>query len=418
MERLQSEPLSASLTGPLPTVLVGARVAWPDYLRQQAELLWGADAASHGVRQLAKRLCGDGPKNPRERAKKIYRWVQSNIEESGNPWTSASHTLARRSGARINLLRALLRQCRLGPFQTLLIWPRQREIPDRGIPPLSEFSQRVLRLSLPRGQGTGKGSGQGQASVYLLPQLQQAPFGYLPPMLQGALAVSPDQPDAAPRRTPTQPDADGRDTHLTVTLHPSGRATITGREKLRGLLALQFRAALRRVPERRLRQHLERAFFGRHFAGATLKSLRFARQKALDQPLELHYQLEVPAFAQVQGRRLVLRSGFFPARIGRLFGRLPSRRLALRLGPVGPTRLTLEVRPPADHRAVELPTAATLKSPFGRFTLKATRAGQAVRIQRVHHVPFRLVPPKDYPAFARFGGQVDQAEQVTIVFQR
>jgi len=407
--RVVPEPLVPHLAGILPTVLVGARVTWADYLRQRQELAYDSDVASHGIRKLGRTLCHGKPAADRARA--VYAWVQKNIEESGNYNVSASRTLAARSGSRLGLLRALLRQCRVGPLETRLVRPRHRNLARGTIPPVRLHSQPALWLNLPKG------------AVYLLPQLQQAPFGYLPPLFRKASAMSVDHPTRRATRTPDQPDADARRATLTVILEPNGSAVILGHERLSGLIALQFRAALRRVPAKQLRQWLERAFFGRFFLGAIITRLKFKHAKKLDRPLELIYRLRVPRLARPEkrpggGQRLVLRSGFFPALVGRIYGRLAKRRLPLRLGPLGPVSLRLTLQLPVGFRPTQLPQPIRLDTPFGRFHLQATARKGAVEIRRSLKIPFGIVWPKRYPAFTLFAAKIDRAERITVVLDK
>jgi len=409
VERVLPEPLIPHLEGILPTVLLGARVRWIDYLRQRQELAYNSDVASHAIRTLGRKLCRDKPVERRARA--VYAWVQKNIEESHDYYVPASHTLAARSGSRLSLLRALFRQCRVGPTETRLLRPRHRELAQGTIPAVRLHSQPALWLQ----QKTG--------AVYLLPQLQQAPFGYLPPLLRKASAVSVDRPERRAMYTPDQPDADARRTTMTVILEPNGSAVILGHERLSGLIALQFRAALRRVPAKQLRQWLERAFFGRFFLGAVITKLQFKQTKALDRPLEMIYRLQVPRLARAEkrpggGQRLVLRSGFFPAQVGRIFGRLAKRRLPLQLGPLGPVSLRLTLQLPVGFRPKELPQAVGLNTAFGRFHLKATAQKGAVEIRRSLKIPFRIVRPEEYPAFSIFAAKVDRAEHITVVVDK
>jgi hypothetical protein len=401
--RLEPEPLAANLTGALPVVRVGARVSWGDFLRQRQELLWGLDTASHAVRERARRLCQG--RSPAARARAVYDWVQQNIEQRGGLYVSASHTLASRAGSRIQLLRALLARCRVGPVRLRFLWPRHQEFSRAALPAFTAYRQPVVHLRL-----DGR-------PVHLVPQLQQAPFGYLPPLLNGSWAVTLERPDTPPRRIPVRREDEARHTRLQVRLQADGSAVVTGRDRLRGLVALKLRAAIRRVPERKLRQYLERAFFGRFFAGATLRRLSFEHQADPDQPLVMRYRLTVPRLARPARGGLVLPAGFFPSRIGRHYASLSSRELPLRLGPVGPHRLVADITLPAGLRLVGPPPARTLESRWGTFRLQVSATEDGARLQRKLSVPYRVVPPKRYRDFATWATAVDAAERPELRFQ-
>lgn len=424
VERLEPEPLSTHLAGILPSVQMGAQVRWQDFLAQRRELVWGQAAVTHHVRTIAKEVC-QGP--PGDRARRAFAWVQANIEERGGLGVSAAATAAGRSGSRLNLLAALFAACGFKDVRTHLVWARHLEHQAGIMPPVQSFSQAVLGVTVP-----------GEGHVLLLPQLQQTPFGYLPPAFQGALAVTVERPGEPPRRLPENPKADAHETRLKVMLRKDGSAVISGEDHLSGLVGVQLRAAHRSVPQKRLRQALEQSFFARHFAGATLTMLSFEHASDPDKPLVLRYRLEVPALALAVGNRLILETPFFPTRLGRQFGALPTRRLPLQLGPVGPRRVTVDIEAPAGYALSEEPTQINIQStkgpvavtaqstrkpvavdtPYGQLRLTLARTKTGARMVRSLHVPYRVVPPADYARFTAVAAGLDRLETPTLVFQR
>jgi hypothetical protein len=239
-----------------------------------------------------------------------------------------------------------------------------------------------------------------------------------------------------PWRLPELTAAEAHTTHLQVVLRKDGSAVIAGEDTLNGILALQMRAALRSVPERRLRQAMEQIFFGRHFAGASLTLLRFEQAGTPNRPLLLRYRLEVPSLARVEGKRLVLAAGFFPARAGRQFGALPSRQLPLQLGPVGPRKVTADIEVPDGLRLLEDPAEVTVATPagtrrlltqrlgaplsfdtpWGTLRLSLARTAKGARLERSFHVPFRRVPPGEYRAFTAVAAAWDRLEAPLLRF--
>jgi tetratricopeptide (TPR) repeat protein len=424
MARLEPEVASSSLVGILPSVQAGQGVSWPDYLRQRRELTFGSATASHAVRVIAKQICHGAPS---KRARRAFDWVQANIEEQGALHVSAAETATRRSGSRLNLLRALLAECGVSGSEISLAWPRHLEHAAGAIPPITSFSQPLLSVSLP-----------GEGRVHLLPQIQQAPFGYLPPTLQGALSVSLGRPSEPPSRLPETPEADAHHTRLQVVLQRDGAAVISGEDSLHGVLALQMRAAIRSVPEKQLRHALEQGFFGRYFAGATLTMLRFEHASSTSRPLVLRYRLSVPALARAEDKRLSLSGGFFPARAGRQFAALPSRTLPLQLGPVGPRRIICDIEAPSGFHLADEQASVTVMdasghtrmlklgasqplhfaTPFGTVKINLTKTAKGARLERFLHVPYRVVPPGDYQAFASIAAAWDRLEIPALTFQR
>jgi tetratricopeptide (TPR) repeat protein len=405
VDRLRTEPFTPTLLGDLPTVVFGAGVDLADLLRQRWEQRQVTDVATHAVRALAADRCRAADP-PLERVRRAFAWVQEQVKET-DPEARAAVTLATGAGGRLPLLRAVLARCQVGAVETLLVRPRQLDLPETPVPLLPAYSEQVLRVRLASGE-----------TLHLLPQLAQAPPGYLPPLLAGATARVVEQPGARPVRTPDPPGAEAREVSLSLHLRDDGSGVVAGEERLHGAAAVQLREAHAGVPEARLRQELEQRYFAWNLPGATLTALSFARVTPRTLPLGLRYRLSLPLATHREGDVHTVRAVLFPTRLGRGHARLATRRLPLQVGPLGPVRVVLDVHLPAGHEVRSLPAPAARQLGAGRFSLVAERRPHGARITVEVHLPFRVVSPVDYAAFAAFAAELDRAEAQVLTFRK
>jgi len=189
-------------------------------------------------------------------------------------------------------------------------------------------------------------------------------------------------------------------------------------ERIQGAAAVQLREARTRVPEAQLRRELEQRYFGWHLPGAALTALSFAGVTPRERALGLRYRLTVPQASRREGDGFAVRAVLFPARLGRGHAQLATRQLPLQVGPLGPVRVALEVHLPPGHELRSLPPPLARTTAVGRLSFAAERRPHGARIMLELHVPFRVVSPADYAAFATFAAEVDRAEAQVLTFRK
>jgi hypothetical protein len=272
---------------------------------------------------------------------------------------------------------------------------------------VAAFRAALVYCPLPRG------------AVFLQPRHHDVPFGYLSPVLRGAVALrlAPGRPlGRIPR---SGGGVDRRRISIQVKVHATGKAQGLVVERIEGLVAQQWRQALRRIHRSRLREFFEQEYLGVHFPGASLGQLRFEAAKRPEDPLILRFSFSSSGLCRADGERGHLRckTGLFAPRLKRRYVRLARRRFPLQPGFHPELDLSLEVTPPAGFQIRRTPGGRRIRTPFGSLIRTVRRIpGPRVQLSSAIRVTFAPVAPSTYPAFVRFAEAVDGALENELVF--
>jgi tetratricopeptide (TPR) repeat protein len=403
--RLVAEPGARPAAEYLPSVLVAAGASyqrWRDfYLDRSIEAL----LPTQQVVALGRRLVR-GAASPRQRARTLYRWVLENVEPTGPALASAGRTLARGVGSREAALVALLRQAGIAA-ELWLARPVTASTAGQGLS-VAAFGVALVYCPLPQG------------AVFLQPRHHDVPFGYVSPALRGAVALRL-APGRRQGRIPRRGGgADRRRITIRVNVDAGGRARGVVVERMKGLVAQQWRQALRRIHRSRLRELFEQEYLGVHFPGASLGRLRFEAVKRPGDPLVLRFSFTSSGLCRADGEQGHLRckTGLFAPRLKRRYVQLARRRFPLQLGFHPDTNVLLEVTPPAGFKIQRIPGKRRIRTSFGSLLRTARRGpGRAAQLHGVFKMNFAPVAPCSYPALVRFAEAVDGALEDELVFR-
>ncbi|MEZ4307329.1 MAG: hypothetical protein R3F14_04700 [Polyangiaceae bacterium] len=236
--------------------------------------------------------------SPEEKARRIYRWVVTEIEPARE--SDPRRSVMGKSG---NRTEAFLYLCRLLGIDVQLGLVRDR----LAAPPLGPMSETeacgTLAVRLSTDQGVR----------WMVVRDKFAPFGYLPSALRGQTAIVLKQ--GAPRETtPSTGSKDGVTSSGTAKLAEDGSATIDLTQKYEGQIAIGLRNVLESLPEAKIEETIESRLLPRSLPGALLDSLKIVDLHNLDEPLTLQMKIRMPNFARLRGgaggRELVLSPPF------------------------------------------------------------------------------------------------------------
>lgn len=383
--------------------------AWRDFVAEQA---YGARRGDRAVRQVARQVTA-GLASPEAKAKALYDFVLSRIEDGGSLADEPALILARRAGRRVVLYLAL---CEAAGIPTDLLLARPRTAGE-GPPPSGspdELGYALARVRLPGGDRV----------VDL--RYRYAPFGYLMPTVRGAPALEipdPELTDAGAPRLETIPaapsEADLRAVEIDVALRADGSASIEVKETMTGVAAAGWRDYLAELPPDELERDLEQRALGYYFPGVALRSVAIDGREDADRPLVITVRADAPRFARAgPDGELEIPLQPMPAQIGRRYVLLGARTTPLVYDVASVVRTSMRVRLPAGWRLVEeLPPAAALAAPAGAGTFRHeahAEPGGFASVATVDLPSLARVPAPDYPAFVRFAGAVDARESATV----
>jgi hypothetical protein len=324
------------------------------------------------------------------RAKRLYRWLLDNVE-------SGDESDGRRViiGKRGNLWQGFRMLCRALGIPVRYAVAQSRLAPPPG-GPLSRstlFSQPVAVIEGKREQ------------AWLTLGNKYAPFGYVSADLRGMPAYFLE----GARELTKIPDRGSEDE---IAFSGSGKLDANGSlsldlvEEFRGKLAIQLRRGLSQVPEQQLHDVLESNLLAQTLRGGSLVRHSVEHRDDYDAPLVIKMTVKVSRFAQQNGKSLVLSPPLAPD-LGRL-ATLPSRQTPLLMGETLRRRIAVDIELPKGATAAGL-AEATLSEGDRRIAIRDASRNGVLRIERTIDLPAGRIQPAEYPKFAAFAQQADDA---------
>jgi hypothetical protein len=151
----------------------------------------------------------------------------------------------------------------------------------------------------------------------------------------------------------------------------------------------------------------------RSFRSLRLEEVVFDGERDASAPLTIRFKARVGGMARPAGGRWIIDAVPYPARLGARFAQLAARETPLLLPSSERARLRMIIAPPP--AATPEPGALReIVAPEGRYRrAEALEKGALVREDEVE-IRRSRVAPADYPAFARFAGEVDEAQSVPM----
>ena len=331
------------------------------------------------------------PLSTDEKARRIYRWVLSNVEQGRE--SDGRRIVIGKSG---NRTEAFLHLCRLAGLEAQLGLVRDRLAPP-SIGPMSDadsFGAIAVRVTTETGPR------------WMIVGEKFAPYGYMPSSLRGqpAIVLKP----GAPRETTASEGSSDAVIHKgTVTLAADGSATLDIVQRYEGKLAILLRSALETLPDARLKETVEARLLPQSLPGARVISVEVKNLAAIDQPLELAMKLEMSSFARAQGKELLVPPPF-PMQLAKL-AQLPSRETPLYISEQLATRVELQLTvklPPGARVSTGLEPAAVENDGRSARVKDRSEAGALV-FDRVVDIPAGRVKVEDYAKFQSFAQRAD-----------
>lgn len=405
--RLGVEPGARPWLEELPSVHVYTALDLPLYLDGLGAQVRDTQRRNPALRALVRRIVRGRPTD-RERVEALWSWVVENVEDAGDLSVPATATLAARSGSRLMLLRAMLREAGIGAE----LWLARDGFGPRPLPgghPLVEgYEVAMLAVDVP----------EQPEPLMVMTASKVLPLGYLSPGYRGTdglrVQLEPGEGASGPVRLPAGDPglADVRRYAIDFDLDRDGSGAVTGTITLQGMEAILWRQALRQIDRDRIEEVFQQAELG-WLPGATLEALELEDEDELQRPLVLRFSARTSGVGVRQDGVLVLRAAPMPLNPGAPFAALPRRTTGLVI-PYAP-ELEAELRwRIAGGRFDAPPAPQAIETDVGRFTSEVTRGegGSDAMVVRVRSTlrPGVLAPERygDLTAFVR---RVDGAVQ-------
>lgn len=403
---LTQEPGSVSPREYIPSIRVGFRADFPEFVASMREMLADLNVVDPALQRLSRSVVGDAaPGDYRTRAQRLYAFVLDRIENDSDVFSQAATMLRARQGNRARVLHYLLGLCGV-PADLVLIRSATADRTEGVLADTETFEHLLVRV------------GKGPDALWLFTAERHAPFGYVPSLLRGQPALVLNAQAEATVVPAAEPDAELRQLYATVTLGEEGAALLSIREEVRGAAAINWRNQLESIPEVELKRRFEEEYAARLLPGARLRSLAISGREREAKTLVLEYELELFALA----RRTTLGWAvpqLFRADLAASYAALSERKTTAFTGTTVEMDVRVKVIFPEAARPPEAPAAVRLTSPDGKalFEQQARYEGEALLFERSLRLPALWVEPQDYAAFAAFCRKVDAAEEIEVEYK-
>jgi hypothetical protein len=394
---LVDEPGRAPGHEDLPFVQFAGRWTWPQHFDDLRNTLAAADKLDPAARRFVRQLLGSRRRGPLDRARALYHWVIDHVEPGGSFSDQAPVILAGRRGSRTRVLKYLLDLA--GLDAELVIAPTFGG-PRR--PPFPDTDHYGTALVWLRGIDGG--------DVFLWPEAEGVPFGYLPPTVRGMPAIGLVEGHPSIALPDPGVESDRRVISIDVELDSDGSGVVDVVEEHQGGAAFGMRSELAEIPEAELEQAFESGYAAQIFSGAELERLEITGRRDPDAPLVFRYRLRLPSAGRRAGNEQLLPL-YHGIPLSSMYAALPARRTTeLVWGTARIVRLRVRgpgaVRPPADFAVTD---------PSGiRYTRRSHSDSTGFSIVRELVVPRMLVEPGRYGAFARACRTIDERESESV----
>jgi hypothetical protein len=232
----------------------------------------------------------------------------------------------------------------------------------------------------------------------------------LPGMDQGALALRVNRGDSELVRLPVAPPENSvRKRDVTATLRKDGVAQLEVAYETTGTSAAAWRRRFHADGTRRdrLTEDLAGEFAGFELAPGA-GGVQVGALDDIEQPVAIKVRGTASRLGRQEGQELTVpvTPGF---RLTPTYASLSTRRIAVKLPPLGTLDDTFVVKLPAGMRVVSTPPDATRDGPFGSYTVAVERDPSRVVVKTRLVVKVRNVPPEQYAAFKQFCADADSA---------
>jgi hypothetical protein len=380
---------------PITEFLPSVRIGWGVTLERRLQALSDALAqvvpVDPRIVAIAAHVAQPVPaSDPIGRAKRLYRWLLDNVEPGDE--SDGRRVVIGKHG---NLWQGFKMLCRALdiPVRYAVAENRLSPPPEGPIARATLFTQPVARID-------AKGS-----VAWLTLGNKYAPFGYLPAEMRGMPARFLDgMPDEV--TVPEQGSADGISFSGHGKLDEKGTLTIDFVQEFAGRLAIGLRRGLSQVPDKELHGILESNILAQTLRGGELSQFTIDHRDDLDAPLVIRMSVKVPRFAQVDGKTLIVSPPLSPD-----FGKmatLPARQTPLLIAETMRRRIALEIELPKNSTVSGL-GPGTLADGDRHVAIDDAANQGVLKIQRSIDIPAGRIQPAEYPKFARFAQQADDA---------
>ncbi|MEE9386768.1 MAG: hypothetical protein V3V08_25405 [Nannocystaceae bacterium] len=413
MPRRAGELHHRSLIDELPMVRVHTALPMAGWLDRLANRIRWGQRVNPALVALARELVQDQT-DEHAQLRALWGWVLENIEEAGDLSTSATRTLAARTGNRLMLLRSMLSVVGVRSELWLLRDKFGARSVDGGHPMPELYDAPVLAVWPDT-----------VAHPLIVSTVSRVmPLGYLAPahvsasalrlhLAEGDRLAGVDQSPAAPPRLKNRRSYD-----LKLDVDERGDGFLSGTIALEGMEGIQWREILKEVDADRIDEVFQQSELARLLPGATfdLENVEIDHRHNTDMPLILRFRATAKGVGVHQGGELVVPATVVPMNMGLRYTRLPSRwsGLAIRYAPEQEARVEINLM---GAKWTAMPLPEQVRGPYGGYERQVEGGGIGASKVVLHTrstLELGVIEPERYADLVGYTRGLESAERAVL----
>jgi transglutaminase-like putative cysteine protease len=248
------------------------------------------------------------------------------------------------------------------------------------------------------------------------PTNERTPAGNLPSYLQGGYGILSAGADSQLIALPLLgPDTNGTQRKGSFVLSADGALTGTVVTSHSGPEGADFRMFLKYTDDTERNNFWEK-YVSRDLPGVTLNSFSFIQPPSLDKPMEFHYSVAVPQYAQTAGPLLLVRA--------RVVGEdaVPfddePRTVPISLDATGRWRDSFDITLPPGYVVDEMPDPIDVETSFASYHSSVSAKGNVLHYQREYVVRQVELPATEAAAFRKLESAILFDEKGVVVLKK
>jgi tetratricopeptide (TPR) repeat protein len=387
------EPFSAPIVEFLPSVQIGWGLSLDATLRAMSDAADALTPEDPRIVRIAERIVKGVPASSvEERARRVYRWVVSNVENGEE--VDGRRAIISRNG---NMWRAYITLCEALDIPVdYAVVQNRLTLPAQG--PFTEsvrYTQPLLRV---RGE---------KQPLWLMLGSKHAPFGYVPAEARGMPAVVLGGDEWEKTTTPASGALDDAVTEGKASLAADGSAELELTQSYHGKYAAALRSVFTELPAPQIRDAIESRLLGPSLRGVELLKHEIRGVEDPDAPIVIVTTSKVRGFAQAIGSTLVIQPPFGPRLSS--FATLPTRQTPLLIVDAMSQRVKLEIALPKGAGPQGALAKGEIRDGERSVVLSDSAKPGSLILDRRVSLPAGRVQTKEYPTFLAFTRRADEA---------
>lgn len=396
---LPNEPEMTSTAFFTPTATFYYNSTWEEI----RDFYYSAMALRMGLSQNLKNLAAGWRKDysdDRELAETVYRLVVDRTEPGQSIYTNVNLVWETSRGNATLLLQALFREMGLDS-DIVFVQTRTGEEALFDIP-MPSHAYTLIRLNV------------GEETIWLDPNQQNLPFGYVPHPFRDVRGLIADPTELFTQVPAFSDESERVSTEYKLYFNDEGGLNGFGTEKFYGMFAAQVKETYAALNRPEIKQRVE-VGVNTTYPGAAVNSVNIKEGLPIGE-FELSHEFTHPNLAEAGDKKLKVSFPLPETPLLDRYGVLPNRETPMRVRAPHYNVSDLELLAPLGYTWQEEPRIVFLENEMGHYKLETkVEEGRKLILKRSYYLKAMKVTPEQYPEFLEFCKSMVENENISFI---